>query len=1039
MNKKKLGKVTGVATASFLIAGTTAFTAFAAMPSGTAVIGNKAYDLNYVNDPAHQEEITEAMVAADFKVYVKDFTGNWIANETEKALTDLSVIPAVEYKAADGTATKYDAKDGNVTSTDTTLKVDSVSAINDIPAGNMITGSTLNKVFKFEIKANSQKDLNVTAIKVKEFGSAAGDSSDIQRVYLMDGDNVLVSGALNNSEVRLNKPMTIAKGQSKVFTVAIDVNSGAIPTRTIQLGLDSKDSIVSDGDFSGITSPIKGAESQIIAASVGALSTGNSTQGATIVKVGEKNKDLGNFTLTSSAIEGLKIANLTLTTNGLTATNFDNLYLYDDLGNKIDVKGVTSANKVTFTFADKALDIPKGQTKRFSLKGDILAGVNNQGTFQIANTFDVIAKGVSSNANVTVTLGSTPQQLTIANIQVQAGTVALNTTTNIPTKVLATTSQAGMIREFTISAPSEDMVVDTIQTTISSTVNNVNAVFANAYITDENGNVIAGPKAVNAAALNQNLTFNDVNWYISAGQTKKFQVRATTLNDTVTNTGVDAIIPASGIGYTLTTTNTKATIGSVPALAVGYPLATKGTLNASPDATTPSKAYPQGTKAASVAKYLLTAADDSIKVTKLTIAEAASGTLTGTISNVGLYVDGVLVGSVTATPTTDSSFVLDLSSSPLIINKNTTKQVEIKADIDSNTLSPFTLNLTGVTATSQTTNINSSASGAPLAAGKAVTVGSGSLNVVDPDAYLQVVASKVLGNTDSELIKAKYVAGTESVNLKQVELNLKSSDVVSGTVVKNIQVFDGDTLVGTYPSALATSGGTTVTIPLSQDVLVPAVVGKVLTFKAQIDILEPTGETVTAQVAETANTYGVGASSNVVIPATVGAAPANTVVATKVNAKAKVEVAADSPAGDSVMGADSNFIKFTITADGGNVFIRNGETVKLAEAGTIGTKVLDGLDNTVQITDADGIALTTFDTASDTITFTQDVTIAKGETATFYLRNNASGAAAAAGQTLQLIIGDGLDGLGLYDTITAPGGTAIKGETGKITGKVLKY
>lgn len=192
MNKKKLGKVTGVATASFLIAGTTAFTAFAAMPSGTAVIGDKAYDLNYVNDPANQEEITAAMVAADFKVYVKDFAGNWIVNETEAALTDLSVIPAVEYKAADGTATKYDAKDGDVTSAETALKVDSVSAL-------------------------TAKSLKVT------FNTAVTDTSKVSFTVKNGSINVALTAtwADDKKSVELSRTSNLATGDYTV-TAAVD-------------------------------------------------------------------------------------------------------------------------------------------------------------------------------------------------------------------------------------------------------------------------------------------------------------------------------------------------------------------------------------------------------------------------------------------------------------------------------------------------------------------------------------------------------------------------------------------------------------------------------------------------------------------------------------------------------------------------------------------------------------------------------------------------------------------------------------------------
>lgn len=125
MNKKNLAKVTGTSAAAFLIAGTTVFTAFAAMPEGTVVIGNKAFSLDYANLAANVEEIRAAIIAGD-GIYVKAPNGTWYQN-SGAVLADTSVIPAVEYKAADGKVTKYEAKDGNVVTAD--IKVDSVKAV----------------------------------------------------------------------------------------------------------------------------------------------------------------------------------------------------------------------------------------------------------------------------------------------------------------------------------------------------------------------------------------------------------------------------------------------------------------------------------------------------------------------------------------------------------------------------------------------------------------------------------------------------------------------------------------------------------------------------------------------------------------------------------------------------------------------------------------------------------------------------------------------------------------------------------------------
>jgi hypothetical protein len=105
MNKK----ITSSALAALMIAGTTSFSAFAAMANGTVVIGNKAYDLEYANNDKNLEEITNEILAGG-TIYVKGFDGNWIDNVSGSTV-EASVIPAVTYKSATGVVTSFGAKD----------------------------------------------------------------------------------------------------------------------------------------------------------------------------------------------------------------------------------------------------------------------------------------------------------------------------------------------------------------------------------------------------------------------------------------------------------------------------------------------------------------------------------------------------------------------------------------------------------------------------------------------------------------------------------------------------------------------------------------------------------------------------------------------------------------------------------------------------------------------------------------------------------------------------------------------------------------
>ena len=80
-----------------------------AMPNGTVVIGNKAFDLSYANDSKNLNEITLAIVAGG-EVYVKGFDASWIHNTTFKTISS-SIVPSVTYKSSTGVEVKYAAQD----------------------------------------------------------------------------------------------------------------------------------------------------------------------------------------------------------------------------------------------------------------------------------------------------------------------------------------------------------------------------------------------------------------------------------------------------------------------------------------------------------------------------------------------------------------------------------------------------------------------------------------------------------------------------------------------------------------------------------------------------------------------------------------------------------------------------------------------------------------------------------------------------------------------------------------------------------------
>lgn len=125
MNKK----ITRSVLAALIIAGSTFLTVFAAMPSGTVLIGNKAFELDYANEEANLNEIIDQIVAGG-AVYVKNFSGEWIDNVTGKTVTK-SLIPAAVYKNAYEQINFDAADEDHVQAQKTSFSLGETAIIND--------------------------------------------------------------------------------------------------------------------------------------------------------------------------------------------------------------------------------------------------------------------------------------------------------------------------------------------------------------------------------------------------------------------------------------------------------------------------------------------------------------------------------------------------------------------------------------------------------------------------------------------------------------------------------------------------------------------------------------------------------------------------------------------------------------------------------------------------------------------------------------------------------------------------------------------
>ncbi|MPQ33298.1 hypothetical protein E4V42_17900 [Clostridium estertheticum] len=214
MNKKIIGSFL----ASVMIASTTTISAFAAMGSGTVVIGTKAFDLTYANDPLNFKEINSAIVDGGM-VYVKDFNGKWINNINGLA-AEISSIPAVIYKNATQKIS-FDAADLDAKVT-TTIN----SAAQILAATQAVVKAEISKVQADVDAANA----SVIALANAEQSKIRADL--LSRLNLIKVTNVttpivitptvdVTAPILNSVSLTIGQPVLATKDASGNFKVSL--------------------------------------------------------------------------------------------------------------------------------------------------------------------------------------------------------------------------------------------------------------------------------------------------------------------------------------------------------------------------------------------------------------------------------------------------------------------------------------------------------------------------------------------------------------------------------------------------------------------------------------------------------------------------------------------------------------------------------------------------------------------------------------------------------------------------------------------------
>ncbi len=685
-------------------------------------------------------------------------------------------------------------------------------------------GATRFPFTRVVFTAAADGDVTVKSVTVERQGAADDDAFDNLSILDEDGAQIGLTKTLNSSH-------------QAVFNEAIVVKAGT--SRTITLAgkmLDSAPSTSNAGQVARIALVAVDAGTSTVNGSLPISGNGMTINES--LTIGSVTMARGSFDPGAAQTKEVGVAAYTFSSIKVTAGSAEKVFLKNirwnqsgsagsgDLGNlKTLVDGTeyavtTSSDGKYFTTVfpentGKGILIDKGFSKDVSIKGDIIGGSARTIAFDLAKRTDV---GVTGD---TYGLGITPPQTNTcgattgtacftsaedpwydgAVVTISAGTMTVSTSNTAPAQNIAINVSNQPLGAFTVDVKGETISVAKLGFNVtlgsegaSADVNDI----TNVTLVDESGAVVAGPVDGNASDTTDTAGSGD--GVIVFSSTVNFPVGIRTYKllgkigtDITNNVTILASTTPSSDFATVRGLVTGNTITPSPAAAISFNTMTvkAGALTVSVSSVPIAQTIIAGSKAFTFANYIFnsTASGEDVRVVNIPLEynNPAGGTA-NRLSNCQLFdgANSVSTGGNVVNPSTigsSTSFTFD--GNGLILTKGTSKTLTLKCDIGggatggyqwglANNASTFT-GATGVTSgqtitetlTASAGQIMTSASGGTITA--ALDAGSPGYTVVNS------------GQTNMELVRIRFTAANEDIDMKQVALQL--TRVASNTPV----------------------------------------------------------------------------------------------------------------------------------------------------------------------------------------------------------------------------------------------------------------
>lgn len=739
------------------------------------------------------------------------------------------------------------AQKGTSTGTITTGSGLMFSLASDTPAAASVPkGAAFVPFTSFNLTAANDGAITVSSITITRTG--VGNADDLSDVYLYDGETRLtssrtISGSTNKATFA-GLTINVPAGSTKKITVRATVaTSGDLGNNAFGIA-SASDVIASASSVSG-SFPLNGnIMSLTTGATAGIIAYSYQSVADTDVKVGQTAVELGKIKLdTSGSGEDMNVQRITLINNG-SAKNTDvaNLKLYRD-SDLVSSSATINNDKVTFVFATP-MKIEKGNSRTFTVKGDVIGGASNTIKYEVDDATDIVAVGVTYGYAANASLSAS----TASTVNINAGELTLELNGPASYDITDDVDNVNLANMIVTTKGTSPVEVKTLYGRIDATNNkavDLSTAIENVQLVNTDANQYYDVTKISSG--NAEYIFKVTNFTFPAG-VSHWKVELDTVKANVQNTekfafsmvaddttaagankGVDAknsdnkVITDINPGATITSNNVTVTTANATVA--------KKTLS---DGTAVAK-----TKAVKLLEFTVKAGNSSdVKIKEIdTLLDTG---LKSDASNYTLWEEGnatALRAGVNPSADADSAInFTSLTNGGVTVTKGQTKTFSVTADMGSTLTDGNHLEIKliddGVKG-EDPSNGNDITPDFTGFAGRNLTLADKGSVVLTVDSSSlvsdHIVAS---GATNVEVFKIKADASDENVTIKTLKFQVATTSARS---IEKVSLYQGSTLIQEKTTTLAEGGNTYIAFENLDTLSTPLVVDKdtdsILTLK----------------------------------------------------------------------------------------------------------------------------------------------------------------------------------------------------------------